>query len=109
MNASSEPIRIGSGSTMLAIPASQQPWMIVISCREVGPRIATWSPGHQTASLQRGADDPGFVVNFAPGNERLSGRRSHGGSDESHAGGPVGGGDDPLDDAHVRQPDASET
>ena len=38
-------MRIGSGSTMLASPASQQPWMIVISCREVGPRIATWSPG----------------------------------------------------------------
>jgi hypothetical protein len=45
MNASSEPIRIGSGSTIEAHPASQQPRMIVMSDREVGPRIATWSPG----------------------------------------------------------------
>src|SRR3954451_7131897 len=45
MNASSEPIRIGSGNTMLATPASQHPWMIVMRLREVGPRMATWSPG----------------------------------------------------------------
>jgi hypothetical protein len=41
MNASSEPIRIGSGSTIEAHPASQQPRMIVMSDRLVGPRIAT--------------------------------------------------------------------
>src|SRR3954452_16858210 len=45
MNASSEPIRIGKGSTMLAIPASQHPSMIVMRFRDVGPRMATWSPG----------------------------------------------------------------
>ncbi len=44
-NASSDPMRIGSGRTMLAQPASQQPRMIVISERDVGPRMATWSPG----------------------------------------------------------------
>ena len=41
MNASSEPIRIGSGSTIDAMPANQQPRTIVISSRLVGPRIAT--------------------------------------------------------------------
>ena len=45
MNESSEPIRIGSGSTMLATPANQQPWTMVMSAREVGPSTATWSPG----------------------------------------------------------------
>ncbi len=45
MNASSEPIRIGSGSTIEAMPASQQPWIAVIRPRLVGPRMATWSPG----------------------------------------------------------------
>ena len=45
MNSSSDPMRIGSGSTMLAQPASQQPWMMVMSDRLVGPRMATWSPG----------------------------------------------------------------
>ena len=44
-NSSSEPIRIGSGSTIEAIPASQQPRTIVISSRLVGPSTATWSPG----------------------------------------------------------------
>ncbi len=45
MNASSDPMRIGSGRTIDAMPAIQQPRMIVISSRLVGPRIATWSPG----------------------------------------------------------------
>ena len=36
-----KPIRIGSGSTMLAMPLSQQPWMMVTTAREVGPRMAT--------------------------------------------------------------------
>ena len=39
-NSSSEPIRIGSGSTIEAMPAIQQPRMTVISSRLVGPRIA---------------------------------------------------------------------
>ena len=34
-------MRIGKGNTMLATPASQQPRIIVINSRLVGPRIAT--------------------------------------------------------------------
>src|SRR6056297_3029223 len=45
MNAASEPIRIGSGNTIEASPASQQPRTMVINSRLVGPSTATWSPG----------------------------------------------------------------
>ena len=38
-------MRIGSGSTIDAAPASQQPCSAVTSARLVGPRMATWSPG----------------------------------------------------------------
>src|SRR5688572_11964859 len=38
-------MRIGSGSTIDAMPAIQQPRTIVISALLVGPRMATWSPG----------------------------------------------------------------
>ena len=65
-NASSEPIRIGSGSTIDAMPAIQQPRTIVISARLVGPRMATWSPGTRPLRLQRGADGAGLVVELAP-------------------------------------------
>ena len=65
-NASSEPIRIGSGRTIDAMPAIQQPRTAVISCRLVGPRMATWSPGAEPAGLERGADGPGLVVELAP-------------------------------------------
>ena len=41
MNASSEPMRIGSGSTIEAMPAIQQPRIAVIRPRLVGPRMAT--------------------------------------------------------------------
>ena len=34
-------MRMGSGSTIDAAPASQQPWMAVTSPRLVGPRMAT--------------------------------------------------------------------
>jgi hypothetical protein len=40
-NSSREPIRIGSGNTIDAMPAIQQPRTIVMSARLVGPRIAT--------------------------------------------------------------------
>ena len=40
-NSSSDPIRIGSGSTIDAAPASQQPCTAVISARLVVPRMAT--------------------------------------------------------------------
>ncbi|CAB4886617.1 unannotated protein [freshwater metagenome] len=43
--ASSEPIRIGSGSTIEVRPASQHPRTMVMRLRLVGPRMATWSPG----------------------------------------------------------------
>ena len=38
-------MRIGSGSTIDAAPASQQPCRAVTRARLVGPRMATWSPG----------------------------------------------------------------
>ena len=73
---------------MLAIPLSQQPWMIVISDRLVGPRIATWSPG-TSPRLQRRADGSCVVVDLGP-SEVAAGRRLHGRSDEPHPGRPVG-------------------
>ena len=44
-NSSIEPIRIGSGSTIEAAPASQHALDGGDSARLVGPRMATWSPG----------------------------------------------------------------
>ncbi len=40
-NSSSDPIRIGRGSTIEAMPAIQHPRTIVISSRLVGPSTAT--------------------------------------------------------------------
>ncbi len=88
---------------MLARPANQQPSTMVMSCRDVGPEDGDMVAGYQAAGLQSGADDPGLVVDLAPRDERFAGRRSHGGAHETDPGGPVGCGDDAIDDAHVRR------
>ena len=40
-------MRIGSGSTIWRSPASQQPWMMVISARLVGPEDGHVIAGHE--------------------------------------------------------------
>ena len=89
MNASSEPIRIGSGNTMLATPANQHPWMIVMRFRDVGPRMATWSPGTSPRACNEAPTTLRVVVDLFPGDERVARRRRDGRADESHSG-PAG-------------------
>ena len=84
--ASSEPIRIGNGSTMLAAPASQHPWIVVTSARLVGPRIATWSPGTMPACLERRGDGASVGVDLGPRHEPVALGWSGGVADEPHAG-----------------------
>ena len=68
-NSSSEPIRIGSGSTIDAMPAIQQPRTIVISARLVGPEHGDVIARARAPGLQRGADGSGLVVELAPRHE----------------------------------------
>ena len=42
--------------------------------------------GHQPAGLQRGADDPGLVVDLRHGTNDVARRRAHRRADEAHAG-----------------------
>ncbi len=44
-NSSSDPSRMGRGSTMAVAPQSQVAWMAVTSGRDVGPSRATRLPG----------------------------------------------------------------
>ena len=94
---------------MLARPASQQPWMIGDQLARGRPEDGHVVAGHQAARLQRGADDAGLVVDLAPRDERISRGRGDRRADEAHPGGPVGGGDDAIDDAHIRRLDALQT
>ena len=85
-NASSDPMRIGSGSTIDAMPAIQQPRTAVISARLVGPEDGDVVARDETAGLERGADRPGLVVELAPRDViGLTARRDRG-ADEADAG-----------------------
>ena len=65
-NASSEPIRIGSGSTIEAMPAIQQPRMIGDQRAARRPEDGDVVAGHEAPGLQRRADGAGLVVDLAP-------------------------------------------
>ena len=85
-------MRIGSGSTMLAAPASQQPWMIVISARLVGPEDGDVVARHDAAGLQGGADRSGLVVQLRPRDRRVAAAAgTDGRTDEADAGRPISG------------------
>ena len=77
-------MRIGSGSTIDAAPASQQP------CRAVIERAAGRAEdGHVVAGgdapgLEGGADGTGLLVELRPG-EEVAVRAGHGGTDEPDA------------------------
>ena len=70
MNVSSEPIRIGSGRTIEAMPAIQQPRIggDQAAARRAEDRHVV--AGAETAGLEGGADGPGLVVELAPRHER---------------------------------------
>ena len=65
-NSSSEPIRIGSGSTIEAAPTSQQAWMVVTRPRVVGDRMATWSPGSMPRACSVAPTIAGLLVELRP-------------------------------------------
>ena len=97
MNASSDPIRIGSGSTIEAMPAIQQPRTIVISGpagrTEDGDVVARL----EAAGLEGGADGAGLVVELAPRDELGYAAGRHRGADEADAGRRVRRPFEPLD------------
>ncbi len=66
MNASSEPIRIGRGSTMMAMPANQQPLDDRDQLAARRPEDRDVIAGHEPSRLQRGADGAGLVVDLRP-------------------------------------------
>ena len=90
-NTSSEPIRIGSGSTMLAAPTSQQPWMMVISDRLVGPRMATWSPGTMPRACSAAPTARASSCNCAHETACVAVRGDDGRTDEMDTGRPISG------------------
>ncbi len=59
--------------------------------------------GYQATGLQGGTDDPRLVVDLTPRHERPRRGRGHRRADETNPGRPIGGGDDPIDDPHVRR------
>ena len=85
-NSSSDPIRIGSGSTIEVIPANQQPRNVVISARDGGAEHGDVIPGSETTCLQCGADAAGLVVQLSPRHVHRHAVRHHGGADEVHTG-----------------------
>ena len=79
------------------MPASQQPWTIVISARLVGPRMATWSPGTSPRACSAAPTDPGLVVDLAPRHELRLPVGGDGGADEADPGAGVRRLLEPLD------------
>jgi hypothetical protein len=54
-NSGIDPMRIGSGRTTTVAPASHVASMAVTSARDVGPAMATWSPGASPLAWRRAA------------------------------------------------------
>ena len=80
-NSSSEPSRMGRGSTITVAPHSQVAWMAVTSGREVGPSRATRCAGPDAPALQADGHAPGVEVQLGPGHPDGGGRV---GPDEGH-------------------------
>ncbi len=97
MNSSSEPIRIGNGSTIEVMPAVQHPRTTVMRARLVGTEDRHVVAGGDAPGLQGGADGTCFVVDLAPRHELGPAVGRHGRTDEAHPGRRIGGQLETLD------------